>query len=267
MKPLLAAAMILVTAVRVAGAQGVHVALTPAQQTVAPGAQFDVVIDVTQAGSAFNGFDAVVAYDPQALTFLPTSPTSLQQGCLMTGGCSAACGNTFHVFSAASDSLSASDVLLCNQTSLTGPGALYVLRFQASNTPQVTQLVIRGARFYNAGLFVTPVVAAGAHVTIGTIVGVEAAPAAGLRLRAEPNPAFGSVRLDIRDDRPGVLDVRVIDALGRTVRRLASAWAPGEVRLEWDGRGDAGARMPAGVYWVRVQSGDRVRQTRVTLLR
>ena len=59
----------------------------------------------------------------------------------------------------------------------------------------------------------------------------------------------------------------MIDALGRTVRRLASAWVPGEARLEWDGRGDAGARMPAGVYWVRVQSGDRVRQTRVTLLR
>jgi len=39
---------------------GVQVALMPAQQTVSPGAEFDVTIEVTQAGSPFNGFNAVV---------------------------------------------------------------------------------------------------------------------------------------------------------------------------------------------------------------
>src|SRR5512145_2614324 len=107
----------------------VRVALTPALQTVAPGSDFDVFVDVTEAGSAFNGFDLVVGYDPAALTFLPLSPTTLQQGCLMTGACSGACGNTFHVFGAAGDSLAVSDVLLCNQFSLTGPGRIYKLRF------------------------------------------------------------------------------------------------------------------------------------------
>ena len=112
----------------------VSAGLTPSSQMVTPGTDFDLFFDVTAAGSQFNGFDVVVSYNPAALTFLPLAPTSLQQGCLMTGGCSAACGNTFHLFSAAADSLSASDVLLCDQTFLTGPGHLYKLRFHASST-------------------------------------------------------------------------------------------------------------------------------------
>src|SRR6476646_1482896 len=63
----------------------VSVALTPPTQTVTPGTDFDVFVDVTAAGSAFNGYDLVLAFDPAALTLLPTSPTTLQQGCLMTG--------------------------------------------------------------------------------------------------------------------------------------------------------------------------------------
>jgi len=132
---------------------GIKVGLTPPIQNVAPGADFDVFLDITEAGSAFNGFDAVISYNPAALTFLPLAPTSSQQGCLMTGGCSAACGSTFHLFSAAGDSLSVSDVLLCNQVFLTGPGHLYKLRFHASNTVQITHVNFRSTSFYNAGLF------------------------------------------------------------------------------------------------------------------
>src|SRR5689334_19609432 len=78
-------------------AQGVTVALSPAAQTVAPGDTFNLELDVTLTGSQFNGFDAIIAYDPAAVTFLPRSPLSLQEGSYMRG----ACGNTFHLFSAA----------------------------------------------------------------------------------------------------------------------------------------------------------------------
>src|SRR5262245_46260961 len=89
----------------------VSVAITPASLTVTPGTDFDLFIDVSSAGSSFNGFDAVVTFDPAALTFLPLAPTTQQQGCLMTGSCSAACGSTFHLFSGQADSLSVNDVL------------------------------------------------------------------------------------------------------------------------------------------------------------
>ena len=111
----------------------------------------DLTIVVTQSGSAFNAFDAIVGYDPAALTLVPLSPLSLQQGSLMTGACS----NTFHQFEQGADRDTITDALLCNATSVTGPGQIYRLHFRASATPQVTTVrFLPGLQFYNAGLYV-----------------------------------------------------------------------------------------------------------------
>jgi hypothetical protein len=265
--PALLVGLLLLSAPAPARAQGVHAALLPALQNVEPGNEFEITIDVSQSGSQFNGFEAVVQYDPAALTFLQQSPVSVQQGCLMTGACSAACGNTFHLFSAAGDSVAVNDLLLCNQITLTGPGHLYVLRFRASSTSQITFLTFHRTRFYNGGLFVNPVTAVGCRVDIGSNLDVGGPdPVAGLRLRAAPNPAFGRITLGIRSDAPGLLRVDVLDISGRTVRHLSQEWTAGESRLEWNGRDDAGNRMAAGVYLIRARLGARSRQTRVTLL-
>src|SRR6185436_18947640 len=200
----------------------ISVGLTPASQTVTPGTDFDLFIDITQAGSQFNGFDAVVTFDPAALTFVPLAPTSQQQGCLMTGGCSAACGSTFHLFSAVGDSLSVSDVLLCNQIFLTGPGHLYKLRFHASNTVQITHVNFRSTSFYNAGLFVTPVGTSNATIGIGVNVGVE------------PHPSFGRVQFVSEGGAGRVEAVEILDVTGRVVRSLAGAGAEAGARLTWD---------------------------------
>src|SRR5438094_1617210 len=79
---------------RPTAAQGVHVALMPAALQVAPGSTFDLEIDVTQAGSNFNGFDIYIGYDPSAVSLVPLSPISLQEGSYFTS----ACGNRFHRF-------------------------------------------------------------------------------------------------------------------------------------------------------------------------
>jgi hypothetical protein len=253
-----------------AGAQGVHVALMPSAQNVAPGAEFDIEIDVTEAGYAFNGFKAVVTFDPAALTFLPSSPIELQQGCLMTGACSGACGSTFHTFGAAADSLDINDILICDQYSLTGPGQIYKLHFRASTTPQVTYVRFRKATFYNAGLYVVPVATADAAIGIGVNLDAGGAPAPlpGLRLRAEPNPARGTVEFAVETDVPGEQIVEVHDVSGRLVRRWSDSGQAGGVRrLRWDGTDAAGARAPAGIYLVTARSGDRFARTRVTLLK
>lgn len=265
---LLACSLLLLGAPASSLAQGVNVALTPASQVVEPGSEFTIDATVTQAGSPFNGFELVVGYDPAALTFLPASPLSLQQGCLMTGSCSSACGTTFHVFSAAGDSLAVYDGLLCDQLSLTGPGQVYRLRFQASAIPQVTALSLRRAEFYDAGLLVTPVTPSGCIVGIGVSLDAgRPSGAPGLSVRAQPNPCRGRVLLSVVADGADEPDLRVLDMLGRTVRRLPAArGGSGTWRVEWDGRTDAGTRAPAGVYLVRLGAGARVRQTRVTLL-
>jgi hypothetical protein len=242
----------------------ISVGLTPASQSVTPGTDFDLFIDITSAGSAFNGFDAVVAYDPTALTFLPLAPTTLQQGCLMTGTCSSACGSTFHLFSAAGDSVSVSNVLLCNQIFLTGPGHLYKLRFHASNTQQGTHVSIRSSTFYNAGLFVTPVSSSDATIAITLGVG-PGGPARSGAVRVEPNPSFGRVEF-VNDGGAAVSAIEILDLQGRVVRALTPGDPTAGSRLSWDGRDARGARLPAGVYQARIHRDGRMESTRVVLL-
>lgn len=261
-------AVLLLAAASPAGA-AVHVGLLPATSTVAPGSQFDIELNVTEAGSAFNGWDATVTFDPAALTFLAASPTTLQQGCLMTGACSAACGNTFHKFAAAADSQAITDILLCNQILLTGPGQIYKLHFQASNIQQVTHVRFRRTTFYNAGLYVNPVITSDATIGIGVSVdvGETPLPVAGLRLRAEPNPSSGAVSFAIESDASGAQVLEVHDVAGRMVRRVSSGWQEsGARRVVWDGTDSSGVRVRAGVYLVTLRVGGRSTRARVALL-
>lgn len=264
--PLLLAAALFVLAASPANAL-ITVGLTPSTQTVTPGTDFDVFIDVTAAGAAFNGFDIVVGYDPAALTFVPLSPTSLQQGCLMTGACSAACGNTFHRFGAAADSITVSDVLLCNSISLTGPGHLYKLRFHASNTQQVTVLTVRSVHFFDAGLLVAPVSSAGAQVGIGVSLGVEPRSSSlGRAVRAEPNPARGYVQFVSQDDRAGFAEADIVDLQGRLIQHLGVVTVGPGARFSWDGRDAHAVPAPAGLYLVQLRRGSDVQISRFILL-
>ena len=230
-------------------AQGVQVALEPRMQTVAPGAGCDLELDVAVAGSVFNGFTVVVGYDPGALTFVPTTPTKLQQGCLMTGVCSGACGQTFHDFEAAGDSLVITDILLCNEVLLPGPGQIYRLHFTASSTPQATTVRVRSAEFYAGGDYVTPVVTEDAEIGIGVEVGVGAPPrgVTGLPLRIAPNPSLGATA--IREDfwlglRPQSLTAGRSGACRVALSLRGVARSSGTAAMT----GVAGSR-PASIWW------------------
>lgn len=247
-------------------AQGVHVAILPTGQTVAPGSTFTLSLEVTQPGTPFNGFDAVVTYDPAALTFVPLSPTALQQGSYMLN----ACGNSpFHRFTAAADSLSITDVLLCANLALPGPGQIYKLKFTASNTPQVTHVRFRSAQFYDAGVFL-PTDAQDAVIGIGVPVGIEAEVPApvGPVVRAAPNPFRGHTSIQVVSPLEGSQRIFVRDVQGRTVRHLGEGrFAPGTRFVQWDGRDDAGRPLPPGVYRIVLHTEHAAAGARVALLR
>ena len=249
---------------------GVSTALSPAHVVVQPDSAFTLDLDVTAAGSPFNGFTAVVSYDPAVLVFVPATPASLQQGCLMTGTCSSACGGTFHRFNAAGDSLVSNVSLLCDSIALTGPGQIYTLKFRAAHVPNQTTFVrVRRILFVNAGLYVTPVTSADTQVDIlRTTAVAPGATAGGLRLDVQPNPARGTLSLAIAAGEAAEQAVDVLDLAGRLVRHLDRAWyAPGTRLLRWDGAGADGLRLPSGVYLVRVRAGERTALSRVVLLR
>jgi hypothetical protein len=241
-------------------AQGVTVAVTPGSQTVALGAEFDLVLQVTQAGSNFNGFDAQVSYDPAALTLIPKAPTSLQIGALMAN----ACGTNFHRFLPGASVDTITEVVLCNGISVTGPGAIYKLHFKASSTAQVTNVrIVPGSlKFYNAGLFVLPVQSADAAIGIGTpVTAVEGDQAHGpLHLSAFPNPGHGSIIFSSNHTGAGPESLTVRDVQGRTIRTLAM---PGR-QASWDGRRETGETVADGIYFATLHAAGRATTIRVS---
>lgn len=160
--------------VRAAGEarRDVRVAIAPERRAVRPGEEFDVEIVVTEAGPRFNGYDAVVEFDPAALALVPAESAAAQEGPDMRG----ACGNTFHRHRAAGDSAAVSHVLMCGGVALEGPARLYRLRFRAGPRPDTTGVRLRSAQFYDAGVRV-PTARLGA--TMVTIHGHGQDPARG----------------------------------------------------------------------------------------
>ena len=86
-----------------------------------------------------------------------------------------------------------------------------------------------------------------------------AAPA----LAVSRNP-FRSSTLLVLDAPEGPVTLTVFDARGRLVRTLVREEAGIEGRrVAWDGRDDGGRSLPGGVYFLRLQAGDRATSRRV----
>ena len=250
-------------------ASGVQVALTPAGQTIAPGSDFYLDVVVTQPSQAYNAWDGTLVYDPQALTYLPVVPATAQQGCLMTGDCSEACGSTYLNLAPGPDNLYIINSLLCYHIYITEAGQLFRLHFKASDQPQQTTVYFSSLRFTDGTQPMGPVSYAPAQIGIGMpVTAVDpSTSAAGLRLSASPNPARGSVTLALGSDQSGQQDLTVRDVQGRVVRVLTRSWqAAGSRQLAWDGTNDSGSRVAPGVYLVSLRVGNHQTQSRVTLL-
>ena len=243
----------------------VHVAILPSPVMVNPGDIFDVELTITEEGAPFNGYDAIVGYDPAALTFLQR-PQADQEGPLMT----LACPNRFHVFTAdaAQGRLSISHVLLCAGVNVTGPGVVYRLRFQAGPQEGATTLaLLEGTAFYRAGNYVTPVHMTNASVLIGISTGTPAPAAGTLALRAAPNPFNPSTTFAFAAVDAGPARLALYDARGQLVRVLLDeAVAAGPRHVRWDGTDGGGRPVAAGVYVARLDVAGRRAVSRVTLV-
>jgi hypothetical protein len=95
--------------------------------------------------------------------------------------------------------------------------------------------------------------------------GTASAPpsAVALELSLSPNPARGHVEFAL-PARAGAGRLEVLDLLGRVRwRRVVSAT---DVRVAWDGDGEAGALAP-GLYWVRLVAASRTWSKRLVWMR
>jgi flagellar hook assembly protein FlgD len=82
-----------------------------------------------------------------------------------------------------------------------------------------------------------------------------------------PNPADRQIRLGFSLATGGRVDLSVFDLSGRVVRRLLDRFAePGRREVTWDGRDANDARVPAGVYLVRLSAEGRELVRRVIVM-
>lgn len=232
-----------------AKAQGVAVALSPVDSVVAPDTQFDVRIDVVQAGHPFNTYEAVIEFDPTVLTFVQR-PDAEQEGNYMKSQC----GVTFNIFSytSGSDSMKVTHSLLCANTSVTGPGVLYKLRFQASTQASSTEIRFRRVEFFNAGFDVQPVNTTNSSLIIGDPTD-SPSPRRPTKntIRVSPNPFNPVTSIRVETTVGGPQRVVVHDLLGRRVRLLQEgSFGEGQRVITWDGRDDRGVVLPSGAYLV-----------------
>lgn len=83
-----------------------------------------------------------------------------------------------------------------------------------------------------------------------------------------PNPFNPVTNIRFTVLNPGFVELAVFDVLGRKVRSmLAQEFAANSYRAIWDGRDDAGLRMPSGLYFYRMTSGNQQETRKMLLVR
>jgi FlgD Ig-like domain len=83
---------------------------------------------------------------------------------------------------------------------------------------------------------------------------------------SRPNPFVTESRFSVSLETAADVDVSVFDVNGRRVSRVfRGQLAPGTTELAWNGRRDDGTRVPAGVYFYRLETQGRVISRRLIL--
>lgn len=86
------------------------------------------------------------------------------------------------------------------------------------------------------------------------------------RLDVVPNPSSGPVRISYELSRPGDIELVVYDRAGRKAATLAAGFLePGRYCLTWARKGAAGTVLPAGVYFLRLETGQKLLTSKLTL--
>jgi hypothetical protein len=91
-----------------------------------------------------------------------------------------------------------------------------------------------------------------------------------LRLTHAPNPFSAAAQVRYHADASSPTSLAIFDVAGRRVRSLVrDARHPfgGHFHAVWDGKDDAGGTLPAGVYFLRLETGSFTETRRISILR
>jgi hypothetical protein len=114
---------------------------------------------------------------------------------------------------------------------------------------------------FRAGLRLGPI-----NPVAASVSGLDGSSRVGIRLSAVPNPSAGSFELRIQGVDAGGVDLSIFDVTGREITRLRSGSGDGgEARVIWDGRDARRSRVPAGLYFARLNHAGSSRALKLTV--
>jgi flagellar hook assembly protein FlgD len=91
-----------------------------------------------------------------------------------------------------------------------------------------------------------------------------------IALRTVPLPSVMETFTNIECLLPfrGDLRLRIYDVAGRVVREIPrTTQGPGRVTIRWDGQNEQGTRVPAGIYFYRLETGSMAASHAVVVVR
>jgi hypothetical protein len=236
-------------------------ALSPQQSQVSVGAlcTLSVVVDVPD--DSVGCVECRISFDAGLLTLVDAG-----EGALFT---ESGIQGLFFSTVVAPDTHVVEGCLLGYRTHAVTPGELARFVFQGTR-PGVAAVRIQRLNLWDIDrVQYTPPVDPYAWITVGTPTGARMPPAPGLALSAWPNPFNPATTLEVSGLEVGrPVDVVLYGPDGRQRRQLArGAPATGNaMRIRWDGRDDAGRRVPSGVYFALAASGGERRFCKLVLL-
>jgi len=88
------------------------------------------------------------------------------------------------------------------------------------------------------------------------------------KVSSSPNPFRESTRIYYDLEKSGKVTIEIYDLSGRLVTKLVDRQAsPGHYSIVWDGIDLQGNKVPSGVYFYKVRTGEKVSENRILRLR
>lgn len=189
-----------------AGQAGISVSLQPATSWIEPGSTLRVYVQIDSARSEFNGYQAVIRWDPDVLGFVSIQPEELfsqyEQWWMPEAG---------------ADSVLISHAILEGGGVVTGPGSLCSIDLRGLRDG-VSPVAFEYAEFYRFGFRVEPVLWYDASVLVGDLSAVGDVAGRDL-VELAPHPVVRSSWIRLRAAGDGTWMVRLFDLAGRLVAR------------------------------------------------